>query len=178
MTERGRAKEALCAEVNTYTDEGIHKITTAAQAAREDCILRFSAYCRVSMEDVDQLWSIELQKQNYRDMIKASPKWRYAGTYVDNGFSGTNTDHRPAFNLMMKDAMDDKIDIIITRSVSHFARNLLEYIGWVCELKDKHGPPIPVLFDQEHLNTLDATSNIILFVLAMVSSAPGSFVRE
>ena len=178
MTERARAKEALRAEVSTYTGEGIHKIPTAAQAAQEDRILRVAAYCRVSTEDVDQLWSIELQKRNYRDMIKANPKWRYAGTYVDDGFSGTNTDHRPAFKLMMKDAMDGKIDMIITKSVSRFARNLLDCIGWVRELKDKHDPPIPVFFEQEHLNTLDATSNIILFVLAMVAEEESHMKSE
>ena len=178
MTERARAKEALRAEVSTYTGEGIHKIPTAAQASQEDRILRVAAYCRVSTEDVDQLWSIELQKRNYRDMIKANPKWRYAGTYVDDGFSGTNTDHRPAFKLMMKDARDGKIDMIITKSVSRFARNLLDCIGWVRELKDKHDPPIPVFFEQEHLNTLDATSNIILFVLAMVAEEESHMKSE
>ena len=61
-------------------------------------ILRVAAYCRVSTDDIDQVISIELQKNNYRDMIRANPKWKYAGTYVDDGFSGTNTEHRPAFN--------------------------------------------------------------------------------
>ena len=88
---------------------------------------------------------------------------------MDDGFSGTNTDHRPAFKLMMKDAMEGKVDMIITKSVSRFARNLLDCIGWVRELKDKHDPPIAVFFEQEHLDTLDTTSNIILFVLAMVA---------
>ena len=82
-------------------------------------------------------------------------------------FPGTNTDHRPAFKLMMKDAMAGKIDMIITKSVSRFARNLLDCIG--CAEAQEHDPPIPVFFEQEHLNTLDSTSNIILFVLAMVA---------
>ena len=59
---------------------------------------RVAAYCRVSTDDIDQVISIELQKNNYRDMIRANPKWKYAGTYVVVGFSGTNTEHRPAFN--------------------------------------------------------------------------------
>ncbi len=95
-----------------------------------------------SKVSIDQVISIELQKNNYRDMIRANPKWKYAGTYVDDGFSGTNTEHRPAFSLMMKDAMAGKIDMIIAKSVSRFACNLLDCIGWVRRLK-KNEPSIP-----------------------------------
>ncbi len=169
QSERARAKEALRREVNTFSGDDVHKISATAQAVRDDRILRVAAYCRVSTDDIDQLMSIELQKKHYREMITANPKWKYVGTYVDDGFSGTNTDHRPAFKLMMNDAMEGKVDMIITKSVSRFARNLLDCIGWVRELKDKHDPPIAVFFEQEHLDTLDTTSNIILFVLAMVA---------
>ena len=133
MSERTRAKEALRVEVNTYTGENVRKIAATAAAAEEDRILRVAAYCRVSTDDIDQLVSIEMQKNAYRDMIKANPKWKHVGTYVDDGFSGTNTEHRPAFQLMMKDAMAGKIDMIITKSVSRFARNLLDYIGTLQE---------------------------------------------
>jgi len=177
MSERTRAKEALREEVNTYTGENVRKIAATAAAAQEDRILRVAAYCRVSTDDIDQLLSIELQKNNYRDMIKANPKWKYVGTYVDDGFSGTNTEHRPAFRLMMKDAMAGKIDMIITKSVSRFARNLLDCIGWVRKLKERD-PPIQVFFEQEHLNTLDTTSNIILFVLAMVAEEESHMKSE
>ena len=111
LSERARAKEALRQEVNTYTGENVRKIAAAGEAGQDSRILRVAAYCRVSTDDIDQLVSIELQKNNYRDMICANPKWKYVGTYVDDGFSGTNTDHRPAFKLMMKDAMAGKIDI-------------------------------------------------------------------
>ena len=177
MSERTRAKEALREEVNTYTGENVRKIAATTAAAEEDRILRVAAYCRVSTDDIDQLLSIELQKNNYRDMIKANPKWKYVGTYVDDGFSGTNTDHRPAFKLMMRDAMAGKIDMIITKSVSRFARNLLDCIGWVRKLKERD-PPIQVFFEQEHLNTLDTTSNIILFVLAMVAEEESHMKSE
>ena len=177
-TERARAKQALRDEVNAQTGQSVRKIAaTSGQALNDDRILRVAAYCRVSTDDIDQVISIELQKNNYRDMIKANPKWRYVGTYVDDGFSGTNTDHRPAFRLMMKDAMAGKIDMIITKSVSRFARNLLDCIGWVRKLKE-HDPPIPVFFEQEHLNTLESTSNIILFVLAMVAEEESHMKSE
>ena len=112
MSERTRAKEALRVEVNTYTGENVRKIAATAAAAEEYRILRVAAYCRVSTDDIDQLVSIEMQKNAYRDMIKANPKWKHVGTYVDDGFSGTNTEHRPAFQLMMKDAMAGKIEIL------------------------------------------------------------------
>ena len=177
MSERAMAKEALRAEVNTYTGENVRKIAATSAQALEERILRVAAYCRVSTDDIDQLVSIELQKNNYRDMIRANPKWKYVGTYVDDGFSGTNTEHRPAFQLMMKDAMAGHIDMIITKSVSRFARNLLDCIGWVRKLKERD-PPIQVFFEQEHLNTLDTTSNIILFVLAMVAEEESHMKSE
>lgn len=109
-TERARAKQALRDEVNAQNGQSVRKIAaTSGPSVSDDRILRVAAYCRVSTDDIDQVISIELQKNNYRDMIKANPKWRYVGTYVDDGFSGTNTDHRPAFKLMMKDAMAGKI---------------------------------------------------------------------
>ena len=87
-------------EVNAQTGQIVRKIAaTSGPAVNDDRILRVAAYCRVSTDDIDQVNSIELQKNKYRDMIKANPKWRYVSTYVDDGFSGTNTDHRPAFNL-------------------------------------------------------------------------------
>ena len=83
MSERTRAKEALRVEVNTYTGENVRKIAATAAAAEEDRILRVAAYCRVSTDDIDQLVSIEMQKNAYRDMIRANPKWKHVGTYVE-----------------------------------------------------------------------------------------------
>ena len=176
-TERTRAKQALREEVNAQTGQSVRKIAASSSDQNDERILRVAAYCRVSTDDIDQVISIELQKNNYRDMIRANPRWKYVGTYVDDGFSGTNTEHRPAFNLMMKDAMAGKIDMIITKSVSRFARNLLDCIGWARKLKE-HDPPIPVFFEQENLNTLDTTSNIILFVLAMVAEEESHMKSE
>ena len=83
LSERARAKEALRNEVNTYTGENVRKIAATSAQAQEERTLRVAAYCRVSTDDIDQLVSIELQKNNYRDMIRANPKWKYVGTYVE-----------------------------------------------------------------------------------------------
>ena len=176
-SERQKAKKALRDDVNRAAGQNVQKFAATEESAQSDRILRVAAYCRVSTDDIDQVISIELQKNNYRDMIKANPKWKYAGTYVDDGFSGTNTEHRPAFRLMMRDAMAEKIDMIITKSVSRFARNLLDCIGWVRKLQE-HDPPIPVFFEQENLNTMASTSNIILFVLAMVAEEESHMKSE
>lgn len=176
-SERKLANRALRNEMSAYRGQGVYKIPAVTELTSEERILRVAAYCRVSTDDIEQALSIEMQKDNYRDMIRNNPKWRYVGTYVDDGFSGTNTEHRKAFNLMMRDAMDGKIDMIITKGVSRFARNLLDCIGWVQKLQ-QHDPPIRVFFEQENLDTLASTSNIILFVLAMVAEEESHMKSE
>ena len=89
---------------------------------------RVASYCRVSTDDVDQAISITQQIRESKRKIKANPNWKYVGTYVDDGFSGTNTEHRQGFQKLMADAMDGKIDLIITKAVSRFARNLMDCI--------------------------------------------------
>ncbi len=176
-SERESAREALRRNVNAYTGQNVQLIAANVQEEEIARKLRVAAYCRVSTDDIDQVISIELQKNNYRDEIKKNPQWRYVGTYVDDGFSGTNTDHRPAFRLMMSDAMAGKFDMIITKSVSRFARNLVDCISWVRKLQAQN-PPIPVYFEQEHLNTMESTSNIILVVLAMVAEEESHMKSE
>ena len=176
-SERQRAKNALRDELDTYDGTGVHKIIASAERTQENRILNVAAYCRVSTDDIEQTISIELQKRNYREMIRSNPKWKFAGLYVDNGLSGTETLHRPGFQRMMKDAMAGKIDMIVTKSVSRFARNLIDCISWVRRLKEQD-PPVAVLFEQENLNTLDSTSNIILFVLAMVAEEESHMKSE
>ena len=176
-SERQRAKTALRDELDTFDGTGVHKIAANADRQQEERILNVAAYCRVSTDDIEQTISIEMQKKNYREMIRSNPKWKFCGLYVDDGFSGTETLHRPGFQRMMKDALAGRIDMIITKSVSRFARNLIDCISWVRRLKEQD-PPIPVLFEQENLNTLDSTSNIILFVLAMVAEEESHMKSE
>lgn len=128
-SERQKAAQAKREEVNSYTGQNVHMIKAVSSSADDSKILRVAAYCRVSTDDIDQVISIELQKENYTQMIRANPKWKYVGTYVDNGISGTNTEHRPGFTMMMRDAMNGKIDLIITKAVSRFARNLIDCIN-------------------------------------------------
>ena len=175
-SERQRSKTALIRQLDTMDGSNVRKIAAAAETPEEEKVLRVAAYCRVSTDDIDQAISIHLQIQEYKKKILANPNWKYVGTYVDDGFSGTNTDHRQGFQKLMKDAMDGKIDMIITKAVSRFARNLMDCIGWV-EALQNHDPPVRVFFEQENLDTLSQTSGIILFVLAMVAQE-GSHMKS
>lgn len=176
-SDRQREKKALVKQIDSLDRSSIRLIAAAAEATEEERILRVAAYCRVSTDDIDQAISIHLQIQEYMEKIKGNPRWKYVGTYVDDGFSGTNTDHRQGFQKLMKDAMDGKIDMIITKSVSRFARNLMDCIGWV-EALQNHDPPIKVFFEQENLDTMSQTSGIILFVLAMVAQEESHMKSE
>ena len=129
-SERQREKNAFIKQLDALDGRNVRKIAAAAETPEEDRVLRVAAYCRVSTDDIDQKLSIHLQIQQYMKKIKENPNWKYAGCYVDDGFSGTNTDHRQGFQKLMKDAMDGKIDMIITKAVSRFARNLMDCIGW------------------------------------------------
>ena len=150
---------------------------TSAGEDEEERILNVAGYSRVSTNDVDQAVSITLQIKETKEKIKRNPKWRYVGTYVDDGFSGTNTEHRQGFRKMIADAMDGKIDLIITKSVSRFARNLMDCIVWV-EALQNHDPPVRVFFEQEQLDTMAQTSSIILIVLAMVAQEESHMKSE
>ena len=178
-TERQREKRALFKQIEGSNGVNIHKIAATASTpeADESKPLRVAAYCRVSTDDLDQALSIAMQIKVYKEKIKSTPNWTYVGTYVDDGFSGTNTDHRQGFQKLMKDCMDGKIDMIITKAVSRFARNLLDCIKWV-EALQNHDPPVRVFFEQENLDTMSQTSGIILFVLAMVAEEESHMKSE
>ena len=176
-SERQRSKNALIKQLESQNGSNVRLIAATPEIPEEDRILRVAAYCRVSTDDIDQAISIRLQIQQYTKKIKDNPNWRYAGTYVDDGFSGTNTEHRQGFQKLMRDAMDGKIDMMFTKAVSRFARNLTDCMSWVEKLQN-HDPPVRVYFEQENLDTMSQTSGIILFVLAMVAQEESHMKSE
>lgn len=126
---------------------------------------RVCAYCRVSTDDAKQTSSYELQKNHYEEMILEHPGWELVGIYADEGISGTSMKHRDAFNRMMADCKAGKIDLIITKSVSRFARNIVDCIANVRELAALP-KPVGVFFETEHIDTLDNVSEMMLAVLS------------
>lgn len=114
--------------------------------------LRVAAYCRVSTDSDEQAGSYEVQVQHYTEYIGRNKEWKLAGTYTDDGISGTNTKEREGFNEMIDDCMAGKVDLIITKSISRFARNTIDCLKYVRQLREKN---IAIIFEKENINTLD-----------------------
>ena len=176
-SEREKAKEALRSQVQSQNGQNVHKIAAIDDPLDPERILTVAAYCRVSTDDLNQVMSIELQKDEYKKKICGNPKWKYYGTFVDDGYSGTNTDHRKAFQLMIDHAMAGKFDMVITKSVSRFARNLMDCVKYVNLLR-KHDPPIAVYFEAEGLNSLSLSTDLVLVVLAIVAEEESHMKSE
>lgn len=125
--------------------------------------LRVAAYARVSMETKRLLHSLSEQVSFYSSLIQKNPEWEYAGVYVDSGISGTGTDRRKEFKRLLDDCEKGKIDIILTKSISRFARNTLDLLETVRHLKTLG---IDVRFEKEHINSLSADGELMLSILA------------
>jgi len=132
--------------------------------------LRVCAYCRVSTDEEAQEGSYELQVQHYTQVIQSNPDWEFVGIYADKGISGTSTLHRVDFQRMIADCRAGKIDLIITKQVSRFARNVLDSLQHIRLLRQLD-PPVGILFEAEGLNTLDKTSEMIITVLSLVAQS-------
>ena len=128
--------------------------------------LRVAAYCRVSTDTDEQATSYEAQIEHYTELIEKNPEWEMAGVYADDGISGTNTRHRGEFNRMIEDAMAGKIDMVVSKSISRFARNTLDCLKYIRMLKEKN---IPVYFEKENINTMNASSEVLLTIMASLA---------
>lgn len=128
--------------------------------------LRVAAYCRVSTDSDEQVTSYEVQVEHYTEYIKNNPEWELAGIFADDGISATYTKKREGFNNMIEACMDGKIDMIITKSISRFARNTLDCLKYIRQLKEKN---IPVFFEKENINTMDAKGEVLLTIMASLA---------
>ena len=135
-------------------------------AAEQRPKLRVAAYCRVSTDSEEQASSYEVQVAHYTLFIQKNPEWELAGIYADDGITGTNTKKREEFNRMIQDCMDGNIDMIITKSISRFARNTLDCLKYIRELKEKN---IPVFFEKENINTMDSKGEVLLTIMASLA---------
>lgn len=132
--------------------------------------LRVCAYCRVSTEEDNQASSYELQVQNYTKMIQENAEWEFAGIFADEGISGTSVHRRERFLEMIEKCKAGEIDLIITKQVSRFARNVLDSLNYIFMLR-KLTPPVGVYFETEKLNTLDRSSDMVITVLSLVAQS-------
>ena len=130
--------------------------------------LRMAAYCRVSTDSEDQLNSYNSQIKYYTSIIEENPNWTMAGIFADEGLSGVSTKKRKEFNRMMQKCRAGRIDMIIVKSVSRFARNTLDSISWARRLK-KLG--VGIIFEKEGVNTMEMDDEILLTIFAGLAQA-------
>ena len=136
--------------------------------------LRVAAYARVSSGKDAMLHSLAAQVTHYGELIGSNPAWEYAGVYSDEGISGTK-ERRPGFEAMVSDALSGKIDLILTKAISRFARNVATMLRTVRALKAKG---VGVYFEEENLNTLSAEGELFLTLAAAMAEAEARDVSE
>lgn len=138
-------------------------------------LLRVAAYCRVSTKLEQQEGSYEAQISYYTEKIKSNLNWQLAGIYADDGISATNTKKRDDFNAMIEDCMAGKIDMIITKSVSRFARNTVDSLQTIRKLKEKN---IAILFEKEGVNTLEGSGELLITILSSQAQEESRNISE
>lgn len=141
----------------------------------EDKKLRVAAYCRVSTDSDEQYTSFEAQRQHYLDSVSKHENWTLIEIYADEGISGTSTKKRVAFNRMIEDAKEGKFDLIITKTVSRFTRNVVDGLVAARELL-KQDPPVGIFFEEDKFNTLMPNCEFILTI--MLSLAQGESTKK
>ena len=137
--------------------------------------LRVAAYCRVSTDSDEQAGSYETQVNHYTEYIGRNKEWEFAGIYTDDGISGTNTKKREGFNEMIEDCMSGKIDMVITKSISRFARNTIDCLKYVRQLKEKN---IAIIFEKENINTLEASGELLLTIMASLAQQESASLSQ
>ena len=116
-----------------------------------------------------------MQVQHYTEYIGRNKDWELAGIYADDGISGTNTKKREGFNEMIDDCMAGKVDMIITKSISRFARNTIDCLKYVRQLKEKN---IVIIFEKENINTLEASGELLLTIMASLAQQESASLSQ
>lgn len=169
--EREREKERTRRRMRVEIDEDNYEFIPAKKQTDyydNDVHQRVAIYVRVSTDDVRQTTSYELQKRYYEDFVVRHPNWTLVKIYADEGISGTSLAHRDEFNQMIADCRAGKIDLIVTKSVSRFARNIMICIGMVRELAEMK-PPVGVFFESEAIFSLNDDSAMALSFVATMA---------
>jgi DNA invertase Pin-like site-specific DNA recombinase len=136
---------------------------------------RVAAYARVSTDKEEQESSFEAQIDHYTKHIQGNPDWIFAGMYSDEGLSAVSTAKRDGFNRMMQDALDGKIDMIITKSVSRFARNTIDSITAIRKLKEHN---CYVIFEKEGIRTDDSKGELMLTIMSSLAQEESRSISE
>lgn len=136
---------------------------------------RVAAYARVSTDNDEQLSSFDAQMDYYTRHIKSNPAWTFVEVYTDEGISATSTKKRDGFNRMISDGINGKIDLIITKSVSRFARNTVDSLTTVRQLKEKG---VEVYFEKENIYTLDSKGELLITIMSSLAQEESRSISE
>ena len=158
-------------KVITATQSRIGKITDGVKRV----VLRVCAYCRVSTDSEEQQTSYRSQKTHYKALIEEHADWEFVDIYADEGITGTKTAKRTDFHRMIDDALAGKIDMIIAKSISRFARNTVDTLNYVRKLRDHN---VDVWFEKENIHTLELTSEMFLTLYSAFAQAESESISE
>lgn len=136
---------------------------------------KVAGYARVSTDKDEQFSSYEAQLDYYENYIKSHPNWQFVKVYSDEGISGTSINKRPGFQQMIQDANEGKIDLIITKSISRFARNTVDSISTIRDLRDKH---VEVYFEKENIWTFDTQGELIISLFSTLAQEESRSISE
>ena len=136
---------------------------------------KVAAYARVSTEHEEQQSSYEAQVDYYTRMITGRSDWEFVEVYTDKGISGTNTKKREGFNRMIKDALDGKIDLILTKSVSRFARNTVDTLTTIRKLKERG---VAVYFEEQSINTMDGKGELLITIMSSIAQEESRSISD
>ena len=137
--------------------------------------LSVAAYCRVSTDDEEQLTSYEAQQAYYTDKIMTNPNWTMAGIFADEGRTGTSAAKRPEFLKMIRKCRQKKIDLVLVKSISRFARNTVDCLNYIRALRTLG---IAVIFEKENINTLDSDSEMLITMMGAFAQAESESISE
>lgn len=141
------------------------KQNTGTKSAKK---LRVAAYCRVSTAEEAQVGSFEMQIQHFTEVIESNPQYELARIYKDEGISGTSVVKRKEFQKMIEDARHGKIDLILTKSISRFGRNIVDILISLRELSSLN-PPVAVNFETEGIDTSDGRNKLLISILSALA---------
>ena len=156
---------AIPATLNRFTSTPVYEPTRR----------RVAGYARVSTDLEEQQSSYQAQMDYYRSYIMSRPDWEFVDMYSDEGITATNTRRRDGFNSMIADALDGKIDLIITKSISRFARNTVDSLITIRKLKD-HG--VEVYFEKENIWTFDSKGELLISIMSSLAQEESRSISE
>lgn len=138
-------------------------------------ILRVAAYARVSTDHEDQQSSLAAQTEYYTKKISEHPGWQFVQVYVDEGISGLRTERREGFNRMIEDCLAGAVDLVLTKSISRFARNTVDSVSTIRKLKERG---IAVYYEKENIYTMDSKGEFLLTIMSSLAQEESRSISE